>query len=584
MPAILFVCTANQFRSPIAAACFSKKLASMHWEGDWIVQSAGTWTTPGAPALPVAIVAARKIGVSLGKHETKPITPELVSTQDLILVMEKGHKEALQNEFSIFSRRIFLLSEVVQNNIEEVADPVMSDTNSYIETANQINSMIERGFYRICGKAIKTSPYATKTQKTIPVATKNVDSKTNIKINKKHLMEKLDALAQTGALEVSGVSRLALTDSDKAGRDLTVSWMQSLGLTVHIDQVGNIFGVRAGEEELPPVMMGSHIDTVTVAGRYDGSYGVMAALEVIHTLNENGIKTRHPLVAAAFTNEEGVRFNRGMLGSSVYVGEWTVEQAHAIQGIDGKNFGVELERIGYAGSMLPGEISPHAFIELHIEQGPVLDQMNIPIGVVDTVTGITWLEATVIGAANHAGTTPNDLRRDAGLVAAKLIQFMREIATDIGGEQRATCGMIAFEPNAINVIPSKATFTIDLRNSDGEALAEAEERLYSHAKELEKSDGVNVTFRSLEHVPPVKFDPAIVDAIKQTTKKLGIRSHRIVSGAGHDAQLMASMCPTAMIFVPSRDGISHSPDEYTSPKDLETGANVLLHTALKLAA
>lgn len=584
MPAILFVCTANQFRSPIAAACFSKKLASMHWEGDWIVQSAGTWTTPGAPALPVAIIAARKIGVSLEGHETKPINPELVSLQDLILVMESGQKEALQNEFSIFSRRIFLLSEIVQNNIEEIVDPVMSDTNSYIETANQINSMIERGFYRICGKAIKTSPYATKPERTSLITTKYVDSKTNIKINKKYLMEKLDALAQTGALGVSGVNRLALTDADKSGRDLTVSWMQSLGLTVHIDKVGNIFGVRSGKEDLPPVMMGSHIDTVTVAGRFDGSYGVMSALEVIHTLNENNIKTRHPLAVAVFTNEEGVRFNHGLLGSSVYIGEWTVEQAYAVQGVDGSNFGVELERIGYAGSMSPGEIRPHAFVELHIEQGPVLDQMNIPIGVVDTITGITWLEATVTGAANHAGTTPTELRRDAGLVAAKLIQSMRDIATDIGGEQRATCGMIAFEPNIINVIPSKATFTVDLRNSDGEDLTESEERLYARAKELEESDNVIITFRTLEHLPPVKFDPKIVDAIAQATSKLGIRFHRLVSGAGHDAQLMANMCPTAMIFVPSRDGISHSPDEYTSPKDLETGANVLLHTVLILAA
>jgi len=582
MPSILFVCTANQFRSPIAAAYFSKKLASMHWEGDWIVQSAGTWTSPGAPPLPVAIAAARKIGVSLDGHETQSITPELVSTQDLILVMEAGQKEALQNEFSLFSKRIFLLSEVVQNKAEDIADPVMSDANSYIDSAKQIKDMIEQGFYRICGKAIKTSPYPGKPKETILIASKKPETK-KIKINKKRLMDRLDTLAQTGALETTGVSRLALTDTDKTARDLTVSWMKELGVTVHIDQVGNLFGMRSGQEDLPPVMLGSHIDTVTVAGRYDGSYGVMAALEVIHTLKDNDVQTRRPLVVAAFTNEEGVRYNRGMLGSSVYVGEWTVEQAYTTQGIDGSNFGTELERIGYAGTMQPGEIQPYTFVELHIEQGPVLDQINIPIGVVDTVTGITWLEATVKGAANHAGTTPLDLRQDAGLVAAKMIQSMREIATEIGGEQRATCGMIAFQPNAINVIPSKATFTIDLRNSDGVALAQAEERLYTRAKELEDSDGVTITFRLLERVLPVKFDPDIVEAIAQTAEEMGIRTHRMISGAGHDAQLMATMCPTAMIFVPSRDGISHSPDEYTSPKDLETGANMLLHTALKLA-
>jgi beta-ureidopropionase / N-carbamoyl-L-amino-acid hydrolase len=202
---------------------------------------------------------------------------------------------------------------------------------------------------------------------------------------------------------------------------------------------------------------------------------------------------------------------------------------------------------------------------------------------VHTVTGITWLEATVNGASNHAGTTPINMRQDAGLAAAKMIESMREIANEIGGEQRATCGMIAFEPNAINVIPSKAVFTVDLRNSDGAALKKAEELLYARAKDLEASDDVSIIFRDLEHVPVVNFDPAIVDVIEQTTKELGIPAKRMVSGAGHDAQLLANMCPTAMIFVPSRDGISHSPDEYSSPEDLERGANVLLHAALKLA-
>jgi N-carbamoyl-L-amino-acid hydrolase len=286
---------------------------------------------------------------------------------------------------------------------------------------------------------------------------------------------------------------------------------------------------------------------------------------------------------AAFTNEEGVRFNRGMLGSSAYVGEWTVDQARATQGIDGSNFGAELDRIGYAGEMAPGEIRPQAFIELHIEQGPVLDQENIPVGVVDTVTGITWLEATVNGASNHAGTTPINMRKDAGLAAAKMIESLREIALEVGGEQRATCGMIAFKPNAINVIPSKAVFTVDLRNADGAALKETEERLYARAKEIEISDGVRISFRDLEHVPPVKFDPIVVEVIEDVTKELGIPAKRMVSGAGHDAQLLAEMCPTAMIFVPSRDGISHSPAEYSSPEDLERGANVLLHAALRLA-
>jgi beta-ureidopropionase / N-carbamoyl-L-amino-acid hydrolase len=584
MPAILFVCTANQFRSPIAAACFSKKLASMGWKGEWTVQSAGTWTSPDEPALPAAIVAARKIGVSLDGHETKAITPELVSIQDLILVMESGHKEALQNEFPLFSNRVFLLSEVIQDKIEEIPDPVMSDTDSFIESATQINNMIERGFYRICGKAIKNSDFRGKSKSAIPETPKKPKTNKIIKINRKRLLHNLDTLAEVGSLEAGGVSRLALTDADKAGRDLIVSWMQALGLTVHIDKVGNIIGIRSGEEDFLPVMLGSHIDTVPDAGCYDGSYGVVAALEVIQTMNDNNVKTHFPLAVAAFTNEEGMRYKRGMLGSSVYVREWSVEQAHDTQGIDGSNFGEELERIGYAGPMEPGAIQPYAFIELHIEQGPILDQLKTSIGIVDTVMGITWLEATVTGRANHAGTTPIDQLQDAGLAAAKLIISMREIASDIGGEQRATCCMIAFEPNAIDVIPGKATFTVDLRNSDGEDLAEAEERLYARAKEIEASDGVEITFRPLEHILPVKFDQAIVNIITQVTDELGIPSRRMVSGAGYDAQLMATMCPTAMILVPSQDGISHSPDEFTSPEDLEIGANVLLDTTLKLAA
>ena len=413
----------------------------------------------------------------------------------------------------------------------------------------------------------------------------------NIKINKERLMHRLEELAQIGALEggrdapplFGGVSRLALSDVDRQARDLTVSWMRSLGLTIHIDQVGNIIGIRLGDEELPPVMLGSHIDTVTVAGRYDGSYGVMAALEVINVLNDQQVNTRRPLGVTAFTNEEGVRYTPGMLGSAVYAGKLPVAEALAIQGFDGSTFGQELDRIGYTGPMKPGEIHPYAFLELHIEQGPVLDQQNIPIGIVETVTGITWLEVTLTGSANHAGTTPIDLRRDAGLAAAKLIESLREIAISIGGNQRATCGMIAFEPNAINVIPGKAVLSVDLRNSDGAALIQAEELLYARAKEIEASDGVDITIRALEHVLPVEFDPMVVNTIEQTAGKLGISSRRMISGAGHDAQLMASMCPTAMIFVPSREGISHSPAEYSSPEELETGANVLLHAALKLA-
>jgi N-carbamoyl-L-amino-acid hydrolase len=404
----------------------------------------------------------------------------------------------------------------------------------------------------------------------------------HIRVNKRRLLARLGELAQIGAVD-GGVSRLALSDADKQARDLTVAWMRSLGMRVLVDRVGNLIGLRPGEEQLPPVMLGSHLDTVTLAGRYDGSYGVLAALEVIHTLNDMAIRTRCPLAVTAFTNEEGVRYTPGMLGSAVYAGSLSLPQALEIQGFDGSILGRELDRIGYAGELDPGAIRPVAYLELHIEQGPVLEREKIPVGVVEAVTGITWLEVTVHGAANHAGTTPLDLRRDAGLAAAKLVEALREIALSIGENQRATCGMIAFEPNAINVIPGRATLSVDLRNPDLEELAQSEERLYARAREIETSDGVTISIRSLEHVLPVKFDPGLVAVIEQAASGLEIPYRRMVSGAGHDAQLMAGLCPAAMIFVPSRAGISHSPAEYSSPDDLETGANVLLQAALKLA-
>ena len=402
-------------------------------------------------------------------------------------------------------------------------------------------------------------------------------------INRPRLLHRLNQLARIGALTEGGVSRLTFTDTDKSARDLLVKWMRELGLTVEIDRVGNIFGIRPGETGEAPVMFGSHIDTVTVAGTLDGCYGVLSALECVETLNERKIQTKRPLVVAAFTNEEGVRYTPGMLGSAVYVGDLSVNEALEISGFDGSCFGDELNRIGYGGTMEPGAISPFAYLELHIEQGPLLEMQRLPIGVVDAVVGITWLEVTVNGAANHAGTTPMSMRRDAGLAAAKIITQLRGIATSLGGNQRATCGMIQFQPNAINVIPSKAVFTVDLRNSDDEALKQAEAMLLEYVKKVEAEDGVTIEVRALEHVLPVRFHTMVIEAVEGAVLKLGLKYQRMVSGAGHDAQLMAHKFPSAMIFVPSREGISHSPKEYTAPEDLERGANVLLHAVMGLA-
>ena len=327
----------------------------------------------------------------------------------------------------------------------------------------------------------------------------------NLRINTQRLVKNLNHLSLIGKLPDKGVSRLALTDEDRQSRDQLVMWMKETGLDVRIDQVGNIFGTRAGLVNQRPVMLGSHIDTVIGAGRYDGCYGVLAALEVIKVLNEKKIETKSPVVVASFANEEGVRYQPGMLGSSVFSGALAVSSALNITGVDGSIYGAELEQIGYAGDMRPGDIKPGAYLELHIEQGPILDRDKIQLGVVEGVVGISWWEVTVTGSANHAGTTPIEMRRDAGLAAAKLVERIREIAVKVGGDQRSTCGMIKYFPNAINVIPGKVVMTVDLRNSSETGLADAERMLLARSREIEVSDGVTIDVKLLEKSLPLSL-------------------------------------------------------------------------------
>jgi beta-ureidopropionase / N-carbamoyl-L-amino-acid hydrolase len=398
-----------------------------------------------------------------------------------------------------------------------------------------------------------------------------------IKINADRLNAHLDELSQIGALAGGGVTRLALTDEDKRARDRLVSWMTELEMKVQLDRVGNIVGIRPGLSDHPPVMLGSHIDTVISAGRFDGCYGVLAALECVRVLNEKKRKTLRPIAVTAFTNEEGVRYQPGMLGSAVYSGSLSVDKAMGIAGIDGSVFGEELERIGYSGPKEPGWIKPSVYLELHIEQGPVLDLEEFALGVVEGVVGISWWELNIDGSANHAGTTPIQMRRDAGLAAAKLVMKVREIALSVGGNQRATCGMLKLFPGAINVIPGKAVLFVDLRNNDEEGLLKAEMQLIKVSKEIEREEGVTILVRQLEKVSAVQFDEGVVSTLEKVSESMGIRFKRMISGAGHDAQLMAHFCPAAMIFVPSRGGISHSQEEFSSPEALAVGGNVLLN-------
>lgn len=403
------------------------------------------------------------------------------------------------------------------------------------------------------------------------------------RINGDRLQQRIAALAEVGAIDGGGCARLALTDADRAGRDLVCGWMRELGLAVTVDAIGNVVGVRAGRVDGPPVMTGSHIDTVRTGGRFDGNYGVLAGLEVVATLNDGGLSTEHPLAVAFFTNEEGARFAPDMMGSLVYTGGLALGEALATTGIDGATVDAELARIGYAGPAPVPAAAPRAFVELHVEQGPVLDREGLDIGVVESVQGISWTEIEIRGTSNHAGTTPMALRRDAGWAAGSIINFVRELAQELGGDQVATVGRIEFFPNLVNVVPNRAVLTVDLRNTDEERLRIAEARLAAHLDALRDAEKVEISTRKLARFAPVPFDPEMCTRIETQARALGLATRRMPSGAGHDAQMLAAVCPTAMIFVPSVDGISHNVREYTHARHIEAGAQVLLAVLTELA-
>ncbi|MDP4850908.1 MAG: M20 family metallo-hydrolase [Ilumatobacteraceae bacterium] len=402
-----------------------------------------------------------------------------------------------------------------------------------------------------------------------------------LKINWRRLEDRINALAEISPIDGGGNCRLALTDEDKDGRDLVVSWMRSLDLEVTIDVVGNIIGVwNVGSGA--PVMSGSHIDTVRTGGRFDGCYGVLAALEVIESCKDANISPPRPLAVGIFTDEEGSRFAPDMLGSLVYVGGMPVEQALNVVAIDGARLGDELMRIGYSGPAPCPGVVPHAFVELHIEQGPMLEANDVRIGAVTSVQGISWQEVTVIGQSNHAGTTPMSLRHDPAYVAAEITVFLRKLASEFGGDQVCTVGKIDIHPNLTNVVPAKATLTLDVRNTDESLLKQAESRIADFLTEIATKEGVKITSRQLARFEPVIFDDEVINIVESIAKQQGNTVQRMPSGAGHDAQMLARICPSGMIFVPSVKGISHNPSEFTESIDLEAGANILLHTMLSL--
>ena len=404
----------------------------------------------------------------------------------------------------------------------------------------------------------------------------------NLKINPERLLNRIEVLAGIGSTPEGGSRRLALSDEDKLGRDLVVTWMKELSLKIEIDKIGNIFGTRSGKTEASPVMTGSHIDTVYNGGKLDGNLGVLAGLEIVNSLNDDNIETDRPFTVAVFTNEEGARFQPDMMGSLVYAGGLELDTALAVKDDKGKVLGEELSRIGYAGEKDCGFLIPHAFIELHIEQGPVLENEGVTIGVVENLQGISWTEVIISGQANHAGTTPMRLRIDAGYCASMLATFVHDLALEIGEPQVGTIGVIELKPNIINVVPGSARVTIDLRNPDNKILIQAEKKLEKFLSGLESQQKVTIETTRLVRFQPVTFDKSIIDRIENAAKSSGYSCRKMTSGAGHDAQMMSRVCPTAMIFTPSIRGVSHNPAEATKPEDIIAGTEVLLRTVVGL--
>lgn len=404
-----------------------------------------------------------------------------------------------------------------------------------------------------------------------------------LRVNAERMLGRIEALAGVDRRADGSCCRIALTDADRLGRDMVVRWMREAGLTVQVDAIGNIIGVRPGRRlNAAPVMTGSHIDTVATGGRFDGVLGVLGGLEVLETLNDFGLETERPLALAIFTNEEGVRFQPDMMGSLVFAGGLSLDAALASQDPDGVTLGEELRRIGYAGEAPCGAPRPYAYVELHIEQGPVLDRSGEVLGAVEDLQGISWQEIVIRGVSNHAGTTPMHLRHDAAYAAARVVTFVRELTRRIEG-QVATVGQVQLAPNLVNVIAREARLTVDLRNTDEGRLRAAEDALAAHLSELAQEQAVEISSTRLARTEPVRFDGRVVGVIETVARDLGHPVRRMTSGAGHDAQMIARIAPAAMIFVPSIGGVSHNPREDTAPEHLALGADMLLHTLLQLA-
>ena len=406
----------------------------------------------------------------------------------------------------------------------------------------------------------------------------------NLKINGDRLWSSLMEMAKIGPGVAGGNNRQTLTDEDGTGRRLFQTWCEDQGCKMGIDQMGNMFARRDGVDAAAlPVYVGSHLDTQPTGGKYDGVLGVLGGLEVLRTLNDLNVKTKHPIVVTNFTNEEGTRFAPAMLASGVFAGIHDKEWAYARQDADGKRFGDELQRIGWRGDEVVGERKMHAFFELHIEQGPILEAEQKDIGVVTHGQGLSWIQVTITGKPAHTGSTPMQMRRNAGLGMARVLTMVDDIALSHAPHAVGAAGHIDISPNSRNVIPGKAVFTVDFRSPELSVIEDMENRLYDGARQVCQDMELEIDFEKVGGFDPVAFDPGCINAIRKAVDHLGYSSMDLISGAGHDACWINRVAPTAMIMCPCVDGLSHNEAEEITPDWAVAGTEVLLHAVLETA-
>ncbi len=406
----------------------------------------------------------------------------------------------------------------------------------------------------------------------------------NLRINGDRLWDSLMEMAKIGPGVAGGNNRQTLTDDDAKGRSLFQKWCEDEGCTMGLDQMGNMFARRDGTDpEALPVYVGSHLDTQPTGGKYDGVLGVLGGLEIIRTLNELGIKTRHPIVATNWTNEEGTRFAPAMLASGVFAGMHTQDWAYEREDADGKQFGDELKRIGWRGDEEVGARKMHAFFELHIEQGPILEAEGKDIGVVTHGQGLSWTQVTITGKDAHTGSTPMPMRKNAGLAMARVLEKVDEIAWSHAPHAVGAAGHIDVFPNSRNVIPGKVVFTVDFRSPELEVIQDMENRLRVAAEDIVEEMGLQIEFEKVGGFDPVKFDDGCVTAVRNAAERLGYSHTNIISGAGHDACWINRVAPTAMVMCPCVDGLSHNEAEEISKDWASAGAEVLFHAVVETA-